>query len=64
MVYVPEPLVPSSSGMKLGSNTNIDSKDDDIYYDGIGELVSSRGELNALLSDKPPDAKEKILRWC
>ena len=40
-------------------NTDIDSKsDDDIYYDGIGELAPSMDELNALLSEKPPHVEK------
>ena len=47
---------------KCRKNTDIDSKsDDDIYYDGIGELAPSMDELNALLSEKPPHVKEKVL---
>jgi hypothetical protein len=51
------------SKFKIRKNTNIDSKsNDEIYYDGIGELVPSMDKLVTLLSDKPPDIKEKILR--
>ena len=51
-----------NSQSKCRKNTDIDSKsDDDIYYDGIGELAPSMDELNALLSEKPPHVKEKVL---
>jgi hypothetical protein len=52
-----------NSQSKIKKNANLDSKgDDDIYYDGIGEMVPSMDELKALLSDEPLYVKEKILR--
>ena len=51
-----------NSQSKIKKNANLDSKsDDDIYYDGIGEMVPSMDELKALLSNESPDVKEEIL---
>jgi hypothetical protein len=51
-----------NSQSKIKKNANLDFKsDDDIYYEGIGEMVPSMDELKDLLSNEPPDVKEKIL---